>query len=96
MRNHGSSDRSGIDPRLTNPARVYPDTNEQLVPGYPHLNRIEGDGGTQVKIASFNGGTRLGADAEFYAYGTYANKNVRSYENYRAPSIIPIRIPRAR
>jgi iron complex outermembrane receptor protein len=88
VRNHGSSYRSGIDPRLTNPARVYPDTNEQLVPGYPNLNRIEGDGRTQVRIASFNGGTRLGDDAEFYAYGTYANKNVRSYENYRPPSII--------
>jgi len=88
VRNHGSSYRSGIDPRLTNSARVYPDTNEQLVPGYPHLNRIYGDGRTQVRIASFNGGTRLGDDAEFYVYGTYANKNVRSYENYRPPSII--------
>jgi iron complex outermembrane receptor protein len=88
VRNHGSSDRSGIDPRLTNPARVYPDTNEQWVPGYPHLNRIYGDGRTQVRIASFNGGIRLGDDAELYAYGTYGDKNVRSYENYRPPSTI--------
>src|SRR5262249_41887361 len=82
VRNHGSSDRTGIDPNLTNPARVYPDTNEQSLPGYPHLNRIYGDGRTQVRIASLNGGIRLGDDAELYADGTFGDKNVRSYENY--------------
>jgi iron complex outermembrane receptor protein len=89
VRNHGFSNRGGVDPRLTGSQHdVYPNTNESYVPGYPNLNLIAGDAQIQLKIASFNGGAKLGDDVEFYTFGTYGDKNVQSYQNYRPPSVI--------
>jgi len=88
LRSQGFSNRSGIDPNVTNPANVYPDTNQRLASEYPYLDKIDGDGHTQVKIAALNFGSSLGDDWAFYANATYGVKDVRSYERYRQPSWI--------
>jgi iron complex outermembrane recepter protein len=94
VRNHGHSDRGDIDPRLTNPSTIYPadggtfpDTNVPYAPGYPYLNQIEGDAETHMKILSFNSGFDVGADSEFYAFGTYGHKSAQSLQNYRLPDL---------
>jgi iron complex outermembrane recepter protein len=88
VRNHGHSFRGGIDGRTLNPALSYPDTNMQFVPGYPYVNRIQGDGEYHLKTFFFNGGAPITDSVEFYTFGSYGNKNAQSYENYRTPSTI--------
>jgi iron complex outermembrane receptor protein len=67
---------------------TYPNTNWTQVPGYPHLNLIEGDAQYNLKIVSFNSGFQLGGGVELYAFGTYGRKTGSSYENYRTPNTI--------
>jgi iron complex outermembrane recepter protein len=88
VHNHGHSDRGGIDGRTLNPNVTYPNSNWTQVPGYPHLNLIEGDAQYNLKIVSFNSGFDLGSGTQFYAFGTYGRKTGASYENYRAPNTI--------
>jgi iron complex outermembrane recepter protein len=88
VHHHGHSDRGGIDGRTLNPNVTYPNSNWTQVPGYPHLNLIEGDAEYNLKILSFNSGFNLGAGAELYAFGTYGKKASDSFENYRAPNTI--------
>jgi iron complex outermembrane recepter protein len=88
VHNHGHSDRGGIDGRTLNPNTTFPNNNWTQVPGYPHLNLIEGDAQYNLKIFSFNSGFDLGAGAQLYAFGTYGRKTGSSYENYRAPNTI--------
>lgn len=85
VRNHGSSNRGAIDPRVVAPTS-YPNTNELSAPGYPYLNQIEGDAEYHLKIATFNSGFKLGGDTEAYAFGSYGRKDANSFENYRLPS----------
>src|ERR1700728_3601814 len=88
VRNHGFSDRGGIDGRTLNPDPGYPNSNWTSAPGYPHLNLIEGDAQYNLKIASFNSGFDLGGGTQFYSFGTYGYKDTASYENYRTPSTV--------
>jgi iron complex outermembrane receptor protein len=89
FRDHGHSDFGAIDPRLF-PAAVagyaYPDYNVALVPGYPHLNRIQGDAAVQTKLLVVNSGWDFAGGTELYMTGTYGHKYAASYENYRMPS----------
>jgi iron complex outermembrane receptor protein len=93
VRNHGRSERGGIDPRVIDPTNIdplqggtYPNTNEPLANGYPYLNRIQGDAEYHLQIASFNSGFKFGGGTEFYAFGTYGKKDASSFENYRQPN----------
>jgi iron complex outermembrane recepter protein len=88
VHNHGHSDRGSIDGRTLNPNVTYPNSNWTQVPGYPHLNLIEGDAQYNLKIISFNSGFDLGSGVELYAFGTYGRKTGSSYENYRTPNTI--------
>jgi iron complex outermembrane receptor protein len=88
VHNHGHSDRGGIDGRTLNPNVTYPNNNWTQVPGYPHLNLIEGDAQYNLKIFSFNSGFELGGGMQLYAFGTYGRKTGSSYENYRTPNTI--------
>jgi iron complex outermembrane recepter protein len=92
IRNHGHTDRGYIDPRVIDPANInpaagatYPLTNMPLASGYPHLNLIQGDAESHIKLASYNAGFELPADIQFYSFGSYGYKNAHSYENYRTP-----------
>jgi iron complex outermembrane receptor protein len=94
------TDRGGIDPRVVDPTRIdparggtAPNTNMPSAKGYPYLNNIFGDAEYDLKIASINGGLKLGESAELYAFGTWGEKNAGSYENYRLPSRVSYRNP---
>ena len=88
VRNHGYSDRGGIDGRTLNPDPGYPNSNWTAVAGYPHLNHILGDAQYQLKLGTFNAGFDFGGGVEFYSFGTYGHKDTKSYENYRTPSTV--------
>jgi len=88
-RSHGHSFRGDIDPRVIDPATVaaYPQLKTQ--PGYPYLNKIQGDAKYKLNIFSLNTGYELGGGMELYANATYGLKKAQAYENYRMPSRIP-------
>lgn len=88
VRNHGHSQRGGIDERVVNPSNLatYPDSNMPYADGYPYLNKIQGDAAYHTELAEFNAGAPIGEDVHFYAFGTWGNKNAESYENYRLPT----------
>ena len=84
-RNHGHSNRSGIDPPAILALGTYPNSNMTQVPGYPYLNMIEGDAETHTKLAMLNSGFQIGGGTEFYLTASYGDKHAASYENYRTP-----------
>jgi iron complex outermembrane recepter protein len=88
VRNHGFSDRGGIDGRTLNPDVTYPNSNWTSAPGYPHLNLILGDAQYNLKLLTYNSGFDFGGGTEFYSFGTYGYKDTASYENYRTPSTV--------
>ena len=88
VRNHGHSDRGGIDGRTLQPNLSYPNSNWVNVPGYPHLNLIEGDAQYNLKAFFANAGLDLGSGTQLYAFGSYGGRTGESYENYRAPNTI--------
>jgi iron complex outermembrane receptor protein len=89
IRNHGHSNTGEEDPRLF-PANLaaagYPNSNAAFVPGYPNLNKIDGDAAVQQKILSVNAGWDFDGGTELYFVATYGHKYAASYENYRMPS----------
>jgi iron complex outermembrane receptor protein len=85
-RKHGHSNVGAIDPRLNNPANVYPDTNQVNVPGYPKVNQISGDAAINQKTFMINSGYDFEGGIEAYFFGSYGKKDAASYENYRVPS----------
>jgi iron complex outermembrane receptor protein len=87
FRSHGHSNVGGIDERIINPANLasYPDSNLPGVPGYPYLNRIQGDGRYVEKLLLVNTGFDFSNGSELYATVSYGRKDASSYENYRLP-----------
>ncbi len=88
-RAHGHSFRGDTDPRVVDPATVaaYPQLTSQ--PGYPNLNKIQGDAKYKLNIFSLNSGFDVGGGIEVYGNATYGMKKAEAYENYRMPSRIP-------
>ena len=62
-------------------------------PGYPYLNRIQGDARYNLNIATFTAGVELGDGTDLYSVGTYGRKHAVAYENYRLPNRIPALYP---
>jgi iron complex outermembrane recepter protein len=89
FRSHGHSNTGEIDPRLT-PANLaaagYPDSNAANVPGFPKLNKIDGDAAVLQSIFAVNTGFDFDGGTELYFTATYGHKYAASYENYRVPS----------
>jgi len=77
FRAHGHSNTGEEDPRLY-PANLaaggYPNSNAANVPGYPNLNKIDGDAAVQQKIMAVNAGWDLEGGTEIYFVGTYGHK----------------------
>jgi len=86
VRNHGYSDRGGIDGRTLNPDLGPINSTIVQLPDYPYLNHVWGDGLYNLKIATFNSGFKFSGGTEFYLSGTYGDKYSSSFENYRTPS----------
>ena len=86
--NHGHSNVGAIDERVINPANYtsYPNSNLPNVPGFPYLNKIQGDGAQQLKLVAINTGFDFEGGTELYSTITYGRKNAASYENYRLPA----------
>jgi iron complex outermembrane receptor protein len=86
---HGFTNRGGIDPRVIDPATLAAQPTLTNSPGYPYLNKISGDAQYRQHVFAANFGFDLGADTQFYSFGTYGEKKARAFENYRMPSRIP-------
>jgi iron complex outermembrane receptor protein len=88
FRDHGHSNVGAIDERVINPANytTYPNSNLPNVPGFPYLNRIEGDGAQRLKLLAANMGFDFEGGIELYSTMTYGHKDAASYENYRLPA----------
>ncbi len=89
FRSHGHSNTGEIDPRLY-PANLaasgFPNSNAANVPGYPKLNKIDGDAAVLQSIFALNTGFDFDGGTELYFTATYGHKYAASYENYRMPS----------
>ena len=95
VHNHGHSERGGVDPRMTDPSVIgtYPNSNIPNAPGYPYVNKIQGDAAYHSQLVSFNGGFAINDAVRFYSFGTYGQKNAASYENYRLPNKVSYKDP---
>jgi iron complex outermembrane receptor protein len=87
-RSHGHSFRGDIDPRVIDPANIAAYPVLTSIPGYPYLNKIQGDAKYQLYLFALNSGFDLGGGTEFYTNATYGMKKAEAYENYRMPSRI--------
>jgi len=88
VHHHGASNRSAIDERVINPANLatYPDSNMPQAAGYPYLGAEEGDADYDLKLFSLNSGFNFDDGTQFYAFGSYGEKQAASYQKYRLPS----------
>ena len=57
------------------------------IPGFPYVNRINGDAKSHLTNAQLNGGYDFG-EVEAYAFGTYSKRIASAYENLRVPDRI--------
>lgn len=82
---HGTCDRRYFDPSCnitsTNPVII---AGLKATPGFPRVNRINGDARYTIYNLALDSGYDLTENAQFYVFGSYGNRNARSYENYRA------------
>lgn len=87
-RHHGSSNRSGIDEQVLNPANLgrFPDSNMPQAAGYPYLGAEEGDARYDLKLIELNAGVNLGGGMQLYTFGTYGYKRSQAFQIYRIPS----------
>ena len=90
---HGFSQRGGIDPRVVDPATMAAMPSLVNAPGYPYLNKIQGDAQYRQHIFAANFGVDLGGDTELYSFATYGKKEARAFENYRMPNRLPTIYP---
>lgn len=85
---HDYTDRGAIDPRALDPATIQANPTITQYPGYPYVNRVDGDGLYHLNILSLNAGADFGG-SELYAFGTYGRRLAKAFENYRLPSVLP-------
>ncbi len=102
-RYHDFTQIGGLDRRVTdaNGTLLTTTTNPALsaaqqalyrtIPGFPYVNRINGDAESSLTNAQFNMGYDLGI-AEIYAFGSYSKRIASAYENLRVPDRV-IRSP---
>jgi len=90
---HDYSDRGGIDPRLLDAGNIAAAPGMTSIPGYPYLNKIQGDAQYHLQVLAANFGWDVGKDVQIYSIATYGEKVARAYENYRLPTRIPKMYP---
>jgi len=86
---HGYTDRGNIDPRALDPGVLANTPTIKNYPGYPHVNRVDGDALYHLNIVSVNAGVDLGGSTQLYGVATYGKKTAQSFENYRTPDVLP-------
>ena len=90
---HGYTDRGGIDPRAIDPGTLASNPTMVDYPGYPRVNRVDGDALYHLDILSLNAGVDLSDRMSLYGFGTVGRKIANSFENYRLPSVLPAVYP---
>ena len=90
---HDYSDRGGIDPRVVDPGNMAAAPGMSSLPGYPYLNKIQGDAQYHLQVLAANFGWDVTKDVQIYSIATYGEKVARAYENYRLPTRIPKMYP---
>ncbi|HEX8613133.1 MAG TPA: TonB-dependent receptor [Telluria sp.] len=88
-RYHGFSNRGGIDPRVIDKATLAAQPNLLNAPGYPNVNKIQGDAQYRQHVGAANFGFAVAPDTSFYSFATYGKKEARAFENFRMPKRLP-------
>ena len=91
---HNFSQVGGLDRRVTDTSGVLRTTLSAAqkglyanIPGFPYVNRINGDALSHLTNLQFNSGYDLG-DVRLYAFGSYSKRIASAYENLRVPDRI--------
>ncbi len=81
----------GLDRRVTDTNGVLRTTLSAAqaalyanIPGFPYVNKINGNAESHLTNLQFNAGYDFG-DVELYAFGTYSKRIASAYENLRLP-----------
>lgn len=88
---HDFTQIGGIDRRVTDDKGVLRTTlsPEQValyrnIPGFPYVNKINGDAKSTLANIQYNTGYDFGG-FEVYSFGTYSSRVASAYENFRVP-----------
>ncbi len=91
---HNFSQVGGLDRRVTDTAGVLRTTLNaaqqalyRTIPGFPFVNKINGDAKSNLTNVQFNSGYNFG-DVQAYAFGSYSKRIASAYENLRVPDRI--------
>jgi len=91
---HNFTQIGGLDRRVTDTSGVLRTTLSaaqqalyRTIPGFPYVNRINGDAKSNLTNVQFNSGYNFG-DVQAYAFGSYSKRNASAYENLRVPDRI--------
>jgi len=88
VRNAGHTNVGAEDPRLYASALAKDppiDAGVVNAPGYPYLNKAEGNAAVKQKLVALNMGFNFDGNTEAYLVATYGHKDAESYANYRMP-----------
>ncbi len=91
---HDFTQIGGLDRRVTDTNGVLRTTLSAAqralyanIPGFPYVNKINGDATSKLTNLQFNAGYDYG-DVEVYSFGTYSKRIASAYENLRVPDRI--------
>ncbi|MBY0521115.1 MAG: TonB-dependent receptor, partial [Sphingomonas sp.] len=93
-RRHDFTQIGGLDRRVTDTNGVLRTTLSALqrplyagIPGFPYVNKINGDAESNLTNITYNAGYDFGG-IEVYSFGTYSKRIASAYENLRVPDRI--------
>jgi iron complex outermembrane receptor protein len=91
---HAFSQVGGLDRRVTDPSGTLRTTLSPAqqalyagIPGFPYVNRINGDARSHLTNLQYNAGYDFG-DVQVYSFGSYSKRIASAYENLRVPDRI--------
>lgn len=94
-RYHDFTQVGGLDRRVTDTSGVLRSTLSAAqralytnIPGFPYVNRINGDARSHLTNAQYNMGYDFGGGVEAYSFGSYSKRIASAYENLRVPDRI--------
>ena len=78
---HNFSQVGGLDRRVTDTSGTLRTTLSAAqqalykgIPGFPYVNKINGDALSHLTNLQFNAGYDLGGGVQFYSFGTYSKR----------------------
>jgi iron complex outermembrane receptor protein len=67
-------------------AAAFNGGSPQTIPGYPNLNKVDGQPISQLNTVFYNAEYELLPELTFYSNGSYGHRNAKAFENYRPAS----------